>query len=269
MAKIGLGVITCRRPEFFAKCMEHIATNDMKVDELIVVNDSGGKEGETYGWEGHTIYHEVNQGVAVTKNDAMKYLLGKGCDYIFLIEDDIIIKDPNVFHAYIDLHKVSGIHHFNFGYHGPANKKFGQPTPRLVINYGELSKIALNSHCVGAFSFYTKECLEKVGLMDETFHNVWEHVDHTLRIIQADYHPPFWWFADLANSMDYLDEIACSEENSTIRGRDDWMSNIQNGMAHFRAKHTCAPLELPNVPKEMVVRYLHEKLKTNNVHNPS
>jgi GT2 family glycosyltransferase len=245
--------------------MEQISLNALTVpgtiDELVVVNDTGGTKDTTYGWDGHTIYHETNKGVATTKNDAMKDLLNKDCDYIFLIEDDIIIKDPNVFQAYIDLHKVSGVHHFNFGYHGPANKRFGQPTPRLAINYGELSKIALNQHCVGAFSFYTRECLEKVGMMDETFHNVWEHVDHTLRIIKADMHPPFWWFADLANSPDYLEELACSEDNSVIRGLPDWGPNIQRGLAHFIQKHGVQPLSIPDTPKPDVISYLQGKIR--------
>ncbi len=36
----------------------------------------------------HYIQHDVNRGVGITKNDALRYLLDKDCEHIFLIEDD-------------------------------------------------------------------------------------------------------------------------------------------------------------------------------------
>ncbi len=261
--RVGIGIITCNRKEFFEKCFASVikafeeTIKDIHLS-IVVVND-----GDPYDIDMQRIpliQHDKNLGVAKTKNDALTFLLNSDCDYMFLIEDDIIIKDPNVFQAYIDLHKVSGVDHFNFGYHGPANKQNGTPSPRLVINYGEQSKAAFNLHCVGAFSFYTKECL-MAGKMDETYVNAWEHVDHTYTLIKEGFHSPFWWFMDLANSSDYLDELACSEDNSTIRGRKDWMENIQNGLQHFNSKHGMPPLQIPDTPKDKVVKYLQERMK--------
>ena len=52
---------------------------------------------------------------------------------------------------------------------------------------------------------------------------------------------PYWWWADLADSYDYLDELACSEDNSTIRGRADWEANIWKAVEYFELKHGYKP----------------------------
>jgi GT2 family glycosyltransferase len=91
----------------------------------------------------------------------------------------------------------------------------GKPVPRKVIDYGDV-KIALNQHCVGAVCFYTKECLDKVGLYDESYTNAFEHVDHSYELAKANYSTPYWWWADIENSLDYVEEQACSEDNSAI-----------------------------------------------------
>ena len=59
----------------------------------------------------------------MSKNIAMQKLLDKGCDYIFIIEDDMIILDDSVFNKYIQASKVSGIQHFNYGPGSPFNRK--------------------------------------------------------------------------------------------------------------------------------------------------
>ena len=40
--------------------------------------------------------------------------------------------------------------------------------------------------------------------MDERFYNALEHVDHTIAVIDAGMHPPFGYFADIADSQDYI-----------------------------------------------------------------
>ena len=77
------------------------------------------------------------------------------------------------------------------------------------------------------FSFFTREVLEKVGYIDEQFYNAWEHVDHTYRIALAGYHPPFWWFADIADSEKYLEEAPGAIDNSSIADKKEQWHNIQ------------------------------------------
>jgi glycosyltransferase involved in cell wall biosynthesis len=173
--KIGLGIVTYNRPDYFKKIFASVPL--YAVDEIVVVNDGTPYEEIPVP----LIQHETNKGVGISKNDAMKHLLAKGCDYIFLMEDDIIIKDPTVFQKYIEASKETGIQHFNYSQHGLMNKHANTniPSPKTKIEYNNGIKIELYPHCVGAFSFYTRKCLETVGLLDETFYNATEHVEHT------------------------------------------------------------------------------------------
>jgi len=263
MSKVGLGIITCNREEFYKQCYESVPLDI--VDTLVTVNDGDQLVGEY----SHTnmISHTENKGVGVSKNEAMEYLLHNGCDHIFLIEDDIIITNPDVFKLYIETGEVSGFRHFMFGYHGPANKDQSKnPVARLRVDYSDEHKVVFNTHCVGAFCYYHKSVLDEVGLMDENFKNAWEHVEHSLQIVKAGFIPGYWWWPDVANSYEYLDELACSEDSSTIRWEDseqkkpkhDWLENIEKGAQYFYSKHDCFPTTVYNPTEYEVIAALKE-----------
>ena len=232
--KIGLGIMTYKRPDYFKKIFSSVPKD--KVEELVVVND-----GTPYDFDidATLIQHETNKGIGISKNDAMKYLLDKGCEYIFLMEDDIIIDDLSVFDAYINASKETGIQHFNYSQHGLMNKftNSQNPKPRVKIDYKNNISVELYLHCVGAFSFYTKKCLDTVGLMDENFFNATEHLEHTYNIIKKEMHPPFWWFADIANSNKYLSDIPWSVSTSTISSSPKHNEMVLKGLRYFGNKH--------------------------------
>lgn len=258
---IGVGIVTCNRPAFFLKCFKSIP----KDVDLVVVNDGSNFE----DWQKllkdrpfDYIHNEQNMGVGKSKNILLRKLLDKGCTDIFLVEDDIIIKNPAVFQEYIKAKEITGIQHFNFGYHGPANKdgvSGGPPKPRYVIDYGDV-KIAFNMHSVGAFCYYSKEVLDKAGLIDEEYTNAFEHVDHDYRIYKAGMGAPYWHFPDLANSTEFLDEIQCSEASSSIRPRADWRENIEKGVEIFKRKHGYLPAWQGAVP-DMDLKKVQRVLK--------
>ena len=252
--KIGLGIITCNREDFYKKCCESVPVD--VVDHIVTVND-----GAPYTHTFHNTYqNDTNIGVGKSKNKAMRHLLNCGCEHIFIIEDDIIIKQKEVFEKYVATAAASGMWHLMYGYHGPANKSVNKnPNPRLIIDYKN-HQVALNQHCVGAFCYYHKGVLNNIGLMDEKFKNAWEHVEHSYQIVKAGLLPGYWWWPDVANSYEYLDELACSEENSTIRWEDekkkipkqDWQENIQKGANHFISKHGTTPVAVPDQSVDMI-----------------
>jgi glycosyltransferase involved in cell wall biosynthesis len=249
--KIGVGVITCNRPAMFERLMKSLPQN--KIDELVVVND--GKEIDASNCETATLYNTQGSGVGNAKNKALQHLIKAGCDYIFLIEDDMLIKSDDIFDAYIKASKSTGIQHFLFGYHGPANKNGvsgGSPVPRTIMEYPDGVKVALNQHCVGAFCMYTAKSLQDVGLFDCSFHNAFEHVHHSYLLCKKNYCVEYWWWPDLANSLDYIQEQACSEHNSSIRPRTDWQNNIRKGFEHFIKLEGVSPVQITDASLEKV-----------------
>ena len=233
--KIGIGITTCNRPYFLQKLVSSLSPcND--VAELVVIND-GGEFRSTPQSVTKWIDNETNIGVGKSKNKALRYLLQKECDYIFLIEDDMVVTDKQVFSKYIEASKLSGIQHLNFAFHGSDNyRPDGSPAIKLSIQYSKDCAVSLFPNVYGAFSFYTKKCLEEVGLMDEQYINAMEHVDHTFLIHKAGMHPHFRWFADLHNSNLYLSEQDANHSASTIRRDENWMSNFRAGVERFRQK---------------------------------
>jgi GT2 family glycosyltransferase len=264
--KIGVSIITCGRLDMFEKLFDALLICKGRIDHLVIVEDTKNPNPDFNNyivditqdkWRGdgslHRIITDVNLGVAKSKNLAMKFLLEKKSDHIFLIEDDMLIKRPDIFDAYINASKKSGIQHLMFGYHGPANKNgisHGSPCPRLVVTYDDFS-LAFNQHCVGAFCYYTRKCLEDVGLIDEEFKNAFDHVSHSYELALKGYSTPYWWWADLANSLEYIEEQACSEENSSIKipeSMETWSNNIHKSMEYFKQKYGVYPFGQGGVP---------------------
>jgi len=271
--KIGLGIITCNRPEYLRRLLVSLVQCENIINELVVVND--GKPINDFDLsQGEWIENEINLGVGKSKNKALKHLVERGCDYIFLIEDDMLILDPTVFKQYIEASKKSGIHHFNFGPGSPFNRKQiirnfdlhnrhlldedTEPNPRVIVDYKDC-QIALYLHCTGTFSFFTREVLEKVGYIDENYTNAWEHVDHTYTIIKAGYHTPFWWFADLANSHKLIAPQENAINNSTTsKNTDAWMKNVQVNAEKYAKKHSHYPAQALDTPQDKVVEILKQ-----------
>src|SRR5574343_455076 len=128
---VGLGIVTYNRESFFKQFVASVA--ETICDHIVVVNDGTPYSADSYPLYVELIQHEKNISVGKSKNDAMKYLMDKGCKHVFLVEDDIIVKDPEIFEKYIELSKITKISHLNFAIHGPANIKDGKPNPRIVI----------------------------------------------------------------------------------------------------------------------------------------
>lgn len=111
------------------------------------------------------------------------------------------------------------------------------------------------------FSFFTKKVIETVGYIDEDYYNAWEHVDHTYRIIKAGFHPPFWWFADIADSTKYLTEAPGAIDNSSIANKSEqWQKNVYGGREIYLRKHGHYPNQPPFMLESQVVATL-KKIK--------
>ena len=235
MEMIGLGIVTYKRFDFLKQCLEAARDNEWGgADYVVVIEDGTDYTEEQRQWifntlapvNGDYIWKE-NGGVATAKNTALRLLTDYDCEHLFLMEDDILIKDPAVCIDYIKWAEKFEVEHMNFALHG-------------AMNIGKKSyhgRVTVYPQCVGAFSYYTNNCLEKVGLMDENFFNAWEHVEHTWRIAKEGLTTPFWKFADHPFSDQLLTEIEGSIDKSSIRPREDWNENIIKGKEYWIKKH--------------------------------
>lgn len=269
--KIGLGVITCNAENRLKQSGALIPN----IDCLCVVNDGMPYSSSTYPKGAEIIQHSKNKGVGISKNDAMRYLIQQGADSVFLMEDDVLIKNSKVFEQYIKTAEASGIWHLNYALQGPANRKqiqqgpmdvtqrqkmsqTSEPNPRIVVDYGNGIEVALYPNCVGAFSYFYKGIIKAVGYHDEHFHNAWEHVQLTQKIIDKGLHPPFWWFADINKSWEYLEDIPGCIENSTIAHTPEWMKNFREGMEYYKHIHGWYPQNTPQTSPDDVLKILKE-----------
>jgi glycosyltransferase involved in cell wall biosynthesis len=230
------------------------------LDRVVVVNDGAPVSSEILREAGRgraeLIKNESNLGVGKSKNRALRHLLQGGMDHLFLMEDDIFVKDGRVFEQYVEAARITGIQHLNFSQHGPKNKSpYGIPDPVTTVNYGPL-RIALHRHCVGAFSYYSRGCLEASGLMDEDFYNGGEHLEHTYRILRAGFHPPFWFFADVDSSEELLGDEPWAVTQSLIASRVDQAELVRRSDALFQAKYGRPVGRIPVAGKGAVMRSL-------------
>lgn len=281
--KIGVGVVTYKRPDYFKTCINSVPA----VDTLVVVNDGDPYPNTIYPSKvKDVIQHTKNKSVGVSKNELMRYLIQDGCEHIFLMEDDMQILKPEVFEAYIKAAAASGIYHMNYGPGSPFNRvqdpeilkldlagrhlleKHSKVNPRLTVDYGNGAKIDLFQHSVGMFTYFHKGVIKNVGYHDEHFHNAWEHVELTYRIIKAGLHPPFWWFADLHDSTEYVREIEGAIENSVIaKDTEQWKKNVGEGAAWYKHVHGHYPAQMADSSPDKVNEIL-STIKKNYARKP-
>ena len=49
--------------------------------------------------------------------------------------------------------------------------------------------------------------------------------------------PPFWWFPDIKNSENFIEEIPGSTENSSITNREKYQENWNKSAQHWVKKY--------------------------------
>lgn len=257
--KLGVGIVTYNRFNFFEKCYYSIPLD--KVDYLVVVND-GEKLPFKLDKNTEIIQHNTNKNVGESKNDAMKFLLNKNCDYIFTVEDDIILKDSNIFEKYINASLKTGIQHFNFGFSQQENLDSNlNPVYKKIIDYGNNVKIILTQNILGAFTFYTKEALQTIGLHHHLFNKGHgDHLELTYRAYKHNYGTPFWWFADLYESWKMIENQSNFTTDSKVRNKETFLTNFNEARKVFKTLHGCDIFEIPQLSEGEVINYL-KKLK--------
>lgn len=255
--KIGIGIITYNRPDFFKKCYESIPKQYEK--HIVIVNDGDPFK---FNGDGHLIQNETNKNVGYSKNIAMQYLLDSGYEYIFTLEDDIIVKDPEIFEKYIQSSEETGIQHFNFGFSQRENLDQNlKPVWKKTIEYKNSVKIVLTQNILGAFTFYTRKALQTIGLHHKLFNKGHgDHLELTYRAFKHGFTTPFWWFADLYGSWDMIENQSNFTSDSKVRNPETIQQNFNEARSIFKFLHGKDIFEVPQLEESEVISIL-KKLK--------
>lgn len=253
--KIGIGVVTYNSEDYFKTLYDSLKTTNF--DELVVVN---GGERYKNSYDCDWIQHNTNRYPSVCRNDCINFLLNHDCEHIFLIEDDMIIKDPFIFETYIKASLVSGLKYFSFvSMSWDCGEPFARKS-RLTVNYKDNISISFYKNMCNEFTYHHKSCFEKVGLYDTQFRDPFD-IDMAYRESKTDYASPFWWFADVSNS-DKLIENNKNAQSRLQAERPDGSreKRIQKQWELFHNKHKLMVNEIPDTPQEEVVNFL-KKIK--------
>lgn len=263
--KVGVGIITCNRQNFLHKLLDSLDRCAHSIDELVIVNDGDSTIDIGNRSKITVINNKVKQHVGGSKNVAMAYLLEEGCEYIFTLEDDILIKDKNVFYNYINAHKTTGISHFNFGFSQRENLDSNlKPLIRKRVEYSKDFSIILTQNILGAFTFYTKNALRSIGLHHYKFNK--GHGDHpelTFRAYKHGLTTPFWWFADIDRSWEMIENQSNLQDDSLVRTQKEFWNNFNEANEIFKSLHGYKMTEVPDVPESIVIQTLKEIKKRN------
>lgn len=232
--KIGVGITTYNSENYFETLYNSLPLD--KIDELVVVN--GGKE---YNKKYNTdwIQHKKNRFPSICRNDCVTFLLNKGCEHIFLIEDDMIIKNNDIFDFYIKASKVSKLKYFSFVSMSSNSGHPNQRTPKLTIGYSPEIAISFYENMCNEFTYHHKTCFLQTGLYDSKMRDLFD-ADHVYRETLYNKNvAPFWWFADLANSDEYIMNNSDAVSRLQDTNRPDGSRNdfIQDTLKYFENKH--------------------------------
>jgi hypothetical protein len=227
-SEIGVGLITYNRPEYYSQVLKNIPRNE--IGHLTIVNDGDYiYVNQTDGDD--VICNNKQLGVSKSKNIAIKNLVDKGYEHIFIIEDDILIKDPKVFQYYIKAAQSTGIHHLCFEKIADNGKNL-----KYTITQPDGVQIGFYHNPQGAFMYINSNLIKKLGYFDENYTNAFEHIDFAYNLINKKVAPPFWYFPDLLHSEKYLTDVSGSNENSSITNKGSYQENWDKSAQYFIKK---------------------------------
>lgn len=245
--KIGVCITTYNREEYYRQCISSIPREC--VGKLVIVND--GKDHYVKESDGDKIFLNNEQlGIGKSKNIGLKYLIENGIEYIFLIEDDILIKNPEVFKTYIHAANVHGIHHLCF------EKVNGNESSLMFENTINEIKMCFYKNPQGAFMYVHSALIKKLGFFDEDYTNAFEHIDFAYNLVNHNVAPPFWYFPDISNSEDYLMDNDYKKD-STITGKPLYNENLNKSAKHFVSKWGHFTNQIPIADKNDVINKLN------------
>ena len=227
--RVGLGITTYKREDLLAKAVESVDEHlgDKLAFKVVSDDCTPGFDPSPLvdrGWA--AIKSEVNSGIATSRANVLSAMVNEtGVDLILLMEDDLIVKSPDLIERYVEAMNETGFHHLMYAHHGPLNRE--------PVASGETVEAYPN--CVGAFMAFTTESVRRIGQIDTAFGNALDHVNYTYRYSMARLTGPWGYFPDAIGSDELLGEQDPDLERSTIGASDIFTpgSDFQRSLRHW------------------------------------
>lgn len=263
--KTAIGIVTCNRPHFLRQVLESL---DPFVGKVYVINaglDSISEElGAFAGDDLVVLDADGSKPVAVgrAKNQVMRTMRHDGFEYLFLIEDDVRVKDNTVFETYIETAAETGLWagQLSYGTHGGQTggnvNPDGTPKVRETVDY-EQNSIDLYGQSFQAFTLYHANVIKILGYFDEYYVNAAEHLDHYYEAFIKGLGSYFWYFPDIENSSHYLEDIDDGHTESVIRKSDTWGDDMKRAWGWFQKKWNYTPDRIPRSQPSKVIERLN------------
>ena len=197
-SRVGVGLCTYNRPGKALQVAK--AIRNTTKDIYLVVSIDGGDVLKYDLIEMGKYCDEIilgkNEGVVKNKNRLITYL--QGCDYIFLIEDDLVPIKEGWVELYIKAMQATSYHHLNFIHLLARDKMISQRVAGGI-------NIAYYKNLGGALMIFTKKCLSLVGLFDPKYKFYgYCHCDYTRRCQLAGMYPKDFGHPHLVDIDKYL-----------------------------------------------------------------
>lgn len=254
--KIGVGITTYNSEPYFKALYESLPLT--LIDELVVVNGGTPYEGV---YKSNWIQHTINKFPSVCRNECIKYLLENGCEHIFIIEDDMVILDENIFNEYIRVSKLTGLKYlchasFSEG-SGPRNAR----TPRIVIDYPDNTKLAFYPNMCNEFTYHHYSAFEIAGIYDENMREAFD-VELAYRESFYNYSSLFWWFADIVDSDKYIMNNPTAVSRLQAERPDGSRQQLLPSIwKYFSKKHGLYVQQIPSLNLDALKKRLKEAYK--------
>jgi len=244
--KIGVGITTFNSEKVYSNLYESLPRD--KIDVLVTVN--GGKEYKNKYTDSHWIQHSQNYYPSTCRNDCLRFMHERDVDYFITIEDDMVIKDKDIFEKYIAAANISKIGYFCFVSTSWGSGTPEKRTPKIELQYSKNISVCLYPNMCNEFTFKTKKCFEETGLYNNNFRFLFD-VENVYRISKTNHMPGFWWFPDLKNSDQLIMNNPDSQTRINAGGERDKKLGPEYEL--FYKLHSINIPNIPNLPKENII----------------
>ena len=256
---VGIVILTYNRPQTFYNLAD-VVSKCQFIDKIVIIKD------QHIDYDKHDpaqfssekckfMQLEGKHNIAYNKNIGIKALLEDKCQHIFVIEDDIVINDINVFEKYIETAKTFKLGHLNWN-----NIPEVDHNPVYSISHdGQILDIAFR--VCGCFSYFSRDALMHCGLLDEVnFYNAYEHAEHAYRMSLQNFTTPFYAFADIHDSFKYLSNVG--EGKSTLdHESESYKRNLYASAMSFKRMYGRTIGEIPIPTQDDVCKFLQSNIK--------